>query len=147
MNETNEPTNKPLLSFSVAGLSVSMWENTADKADGGERTYRSVTIRKSFFSRKENQLTTQTLVADAGRGELPRRPAGAHGGGRHSEVWPDRGLLKPSHHHYLRRNDTVGVVEIKGTDDPSGCATFIGAVILLALLALLIGGCISVLIK
>jgi hypothetical protein len=61
MNETNEPTNKPLLSYSVAGLSVSMWENTADKPDGGERTYRSVTIRKAYFSRKENQLTTQTL--------------------------------------------------------------------------------------
>lgn len=61
MNETNEPTNKPLQSFSVAGLSVSLWENTADNADGSERTYRSATIRKAFFNRKENQLSTQTL--------------------------------------------------------------------------------------
>jgi hypothetical protein len=61
MNETNEPANKPLLSYSAGGLSVSMWENTADNADGSERTYRSVTIRKEFFSRKENQLSNQTL--------------------------------------------------------------------------------------
>ena len=61
MSETNEPVNKPLESFSVAGLSVSLWENKADNADGTDRTYRSVTIRKAFFSRKENQLTTQTL--------------------------------------------------------------------------------------
>jgi hypothetical protein len=61
MSETQEPVNKPVESFSVSGLSVSLWENKADNDDGSDRTYKSVTIRKSYFSRKENQLTSQTL--------------------------------------------------------------------------------------
>ena len=44
----------------MAGLSMSPWENTEDDADGSERSCRSVTIRKEFFSRKEDQPTAQT---------------------------------------------------------------------------------------
>ena len=61
MSKSSETVNKPLESFSVAGLSVSLWENTAENNDGTERTFKSVTIRKSFFNRKESQLASQTL--------------------------------------------------------------------------------------
>jgi hypothetical protein len=44
MSEGNEP-KKPLVSFSVGSLSVSLWQNDVD---GSERKYKTVTIRKTF---------------------------------------------------------------------------------------------------
>jgi len=61
MSQPGETVNKPVESFSVAGLSVSLWENTAENTDGSERTFKSVTIRKSYFNRKVSQLASQTL--------------------------------------------------------------------------------------
>jgi len=61
MSETNQSPSKPLESFSVGGLSVSLWENRADTDGGNDRTFRSVTIRKAFFNRKENQLASQSV--------------------------------------------------------------------------------------
>jgi anthranilate phosphoribosyltransferase len=40
--------NKPLVSFSVGPLSVSLWENDVQGAD---RKFKSVTIRKMFTNR------------------------------------------------------------------------------------------------
>ena len=61
MSDAGESPNRPLESFSVGGLSVSLWENRTDGNDGGERTFRSVTIRKAYFSRKDNQLASQSV--------------------------------------------------------------------------------------
>ena len=61
MNATTETPNKPLESFSVGGLSVSLWENKTDGNDGGERTFKTVTIRKAFYNRKESQLSSQAV--------------------------------------------------------------------------------------
>ena len=44
MNEGNEP-KKPLVSFSVGSLSVSLWQNDVE---GSDRKYKNVTIRKTF---------------------------------------------------------------------------------------------------
>jgi hypothetical protein len=44
MSEGNEP-KKPLVSFSVGSLSVSLWQNDVE---GSERKYKTVTIRKTF---------------------------------------------------------------------------------------------------
>lgn len=47
MSDQNEG-KKPLVSFSVGGLSVACWENDADAGDGSTRKFKSVTIRKVF---------------------------------------------------------------------------------------------------
>jgi hypothetical protein len=44
MSEGSEP-RKPLVSFSVGPLSVSLWENDVK---GTERKFKSVTVRKTF---------------------------------------------------------------------------------------------------
>jgi len=50
-----------LKSFAVGGLSVALWENEADNGDGSKRKYRSVTMRRCYFNKKENQTATQTI--------------------------------------------------------------------------------------
>lgn len=44
----NDERNKPLISFAVGPLSVSLWEN---EIDGSERKMKSVTVRKTFTNR------------------------------------------------------------------------------------------------
>ncbi len=63
MSEGTEP-NKPILSFSVGAFSVSLWENAVENDDGTSRTYKSVTLRKSFYNRKENRLDAQTVTVN-----------------------------------------------------------------------------------
>jgi hypothetical protein len=58
---SNEP-NRPLRSFGVAGLSVALWENTHDTEEGGQRTSRTVSVRRSFFNRKEGRFDEQTIT-------------------------------------------------------------------------------------
>jgi hypothetical protein len=47
MSDSPSP-NKPLVSYSVGPLSVSLWENDVE---GKERKFKSVTIRKTFTNR------------------------------------------------------------------------------------------------
>jgi hypothetical protein len=61
MSESKQPPTKPLESFSVGGLSVSLWENRTDGSEGNDRTFRSVTLRKAYYNRKESQLASQSL--------------------------------------------------------------------------------------
>ena len=49
--------HKPLVSFSVGPLSVSLWENDVE---GTERKFKSVTIRKTFTNR-EGQPDARTV--------------------------------------------------------------------------------------
>lgn len=44
MNDETEK-RKPLVSFTVGSLSVSLWENDVE---GSERKYKTVTVRKTF---------------------------------------------------------------------------------------------------
>jgi hypothetical protein len=57
MSDTKKP--KPLVSFSVAALSVSLWENDTDNGDGTTRKYKTVTVRKSFSS--GGQMDSRTV--------------------------------------------------------------------------------------
>jgi hypothetical protein len=57
--------NRPLESFTVGGLLVSLWENEADNADGTTRKYRTVTIRKSF-SNRNGELDSRTVSLNPG---------------------------------------------------------------------------------
>lgn len=61
MSETEVRNRPPLHSFSVQGLSVSLWENQNDQEDGTVRTSRSVQVRKSFFSRRDNAFAEQKI--------------------------------------------------------------------------------------
>ncbi|OGC62493.1 hypothetical protein A2264_01155 [candidate division WWE3 bacterium RIFOXYA2_FULL_46_9] len=54
-----EERKKPLKSFAVGPLSVAMWENPAN--DGSDRTFRSVTISKAYFDKKENEWDRQSV--------------------------------------------------------------------------------------
>jgi len=56
-----EEKKKPVKSFAVGGLSVALWENEADNGDGTKRKYRSVTMRRCFYNKKESCLDTQTI--------------------------------------------------------------------------------------
>ncbi len=49
--------NRPLVSFSVGGLSVSLWENAID---GSDRTFKSVTVRKMF--NKDGQADSRSIT-------------------------------------------------------------------------------------
>jgi hypothetical protein len=52
--------NKPIESFSVGGLNLALWENEGEEG----RTYKTVSLRKSFFNRSENKLDQQSLTLD-----------------------------------------------------------------------------------
>jgi hypothetical protein len=58
---SSEP-KRPLLSVAVGGLSVALWENTFDTEDGTQRTSKSVSVRRSFFNRKENRFDDQSIT-------------------------------------------------------------------------------------
>lgn len=51
--------SKPIDSFSVGSFQIALWENQAEG-----RTYKNVSVRKSFFNKKENKLDHQTLTLD-----------------------------------------------------------------------------------
>jgi len=55
----SDERKKPLKSFAVGPLRVAMWENPAN--DGSERTFKSVTISKAYFDKKENAWDRQSV--------------------------------------------------------------------------------------
>src|SRR3989339_533531 len=61
-----EERKKPLKSFAVGPLSVAMWENPAN--DGSDRTFRSVTISKAYFDKKENEWDRQSVSINLTKG-------------------------------------------------------------------------------
>jgi hypothetical protein len=52
---------KPLVSFSTGPFSVALWENEIDNGDGSQRVAKSVSVRRVYFDKKENQLKDQKL--------------------------------------------------------------------------------------
>jgi len=57
-DENQEPQRrKPLVSFAVGSQSVSLWENDVE---GSERTFKTVTIRKTFPG-KDGELTSRSV--------------------------------------------------------------------------------------
>lgn len=53
---------RPIVSFSVGGFSVALWQNTFDNGDGTTRHAKSVSLRRSFFNKKEDKLDDQTIT-------------------------------------------------------------------------------------
>lgn len=53
-------SNQPIDSFFVGAFNVALWENDGE----GGRTYRTVSLRKSFFNKKEDKLDQQTVSID-----------------------------------------------------------------------------------
>ena len=47
----------PITSFSVQGLSVSLWENESEG-----RKYKNVSVKRSFFNKKKNEYENQTIT-------------------------------------------------------------------------------------
>lgn len=54
-------TKKPLVSFSVGPFSVALWENEVENGDGSQRVTKSVSVRRAYFDKKENQLKEQKM--------------------------------------------------------------------------------------
>jgi len=55
-------SNQPLVSYSVGGLSVSLWENTYENDDGSQRSSKSVSLRRTYFSRKDKEFVEQKIT-------------------------------------------------------------------------------------
>lgn len=79
-------TKRPFFSAAVGGLQIAVWENAVDNGDGGERTTKSVTLRRSYFSKKDNGFvehkvtllpqelgTLIALLTEAQRAAIDRR--------------------------------------------------------------------------
>lgn len=58
---SDESRRPPLHSLSVQGLSVTLWENDNENEDGSRRKSRSVQVRKSFYSRRDNDFVEQKI--------------------------------------------------------------------------------------
>ncbi len=52
---------KPLVSLSVGAFNIALWENEFDNGDGSQRVSKSVSLRRAYFDRKENQLKEQRI--------------------------------------------------------------------------------------
>ena len=61
MSQASDP-KRPLLSLAVGGLQVAVWENAVDYGDGGERVTKSVSLRRSYFSKKDNGFVEQKMT-------------------------------------------------------------------------------------
>lgn len=53
---------RPLLSLGVGGLQVAVWENAVDNGDGSERTTKSVSLRRSYYSKKSDAFVEQKVT-------------------------------------------------------------------------------------
>lgn len=58
---TDSERRAPVVSLATGGLSVALWENAVAGEDGAERTMKSVSIRRSYFNRKDNQFAEQKM--------------------------------------------------------------------------------------
>lgn len=58
---STEP-KRPKLSLSVGSLQVALWENEVENRDGSIRTMKSVSLKRSYFSKDENKFIEQKIA-------------------------------------------------------------------------------------
>lgn len=61
MSEKQLSENQTIAVYAMPPLWVKLWENEAENADGTKRTYRTVSIVKSFHNKKTNLIEFDNL--------------------------------------------------------------------------------------
>jgi len=59
-NKPNKPINRPVEKWRLSNWEICVWENKKD-FNGGETTYRTVTLTKSFRKKDENIWRSEVI--------------------------------------------------------------------------------------